>query len=66
VEAGHLIDTKLQFANNNPGVDELAHFVDCIAHGKPPMPSAQQGRTVQSILDAIYRSGQEKREVRLD
>ncbi len=64
-EAGHLIDTKLHYMKNNPFVDEMKHFADCIAEGRLPMPAGEEGRTVQSILDAIYRSGEEGREVRL-
>jgi predicted dehydrogenase len=65
-EAGHLSDTKLHFTQNNPGLDEIAHFAECVKDGREPMPTAQQGRTIQSILDAIYRSSAEGKEVRVE
>jgi predicted dehydrogenase len=65
-EAGHITDTKPYFQKNEMFLDEMKHFVQCVEEGKQPMASAEQGRTVQSILDAIYRSGEEQREVRLD
>lgn len=64
-EAGHLVDIQPYFVKNDPFVDEMRSFIDCIEQGKPPIATADQGRMVQSILDAIYRSGEEKREVRL-
>jgi predicted dehydrogenase len=62
-EAGHLVDIKPYFTNEDPGVVEMKEFVAVITQGAQPTATAQQGRTVQSILDAIYRSGEEKREV---
>ena len=62
-EAGHLVDMKPYYATVDPGVEEIKHFGECIRGEAKPMPSAEQGRTVQSILDAIYRSGEERREV---
>jgi predicted dehydrogenase len=32
----------------------------------PPLASAEHGRTVQSVLDAIYRSSAERREVEVE
>jgi len=65
-EAGHLVDVKPYFTTNNAFVDEMKHFAECIENNTQPIASAEQGRTVQSILDAIYRSGEERREIRLD
>jgi predicted dehydrogenase len=62
-EAGHLVDIKPYFTNMDPGLAELKHFAACIRGECQPMPSAQQGRVVQSILDAIYRSSESRREV---
>jgi len=36
---------------------EVAHFVDCIATGKTPLSTAEDGLAVQRMLDAVYRSG---------
>ncbi len=65
-EAGHLVDIQPQFKKNSGTLDEMQHFVDCILENKPPMPSAEQGRTVQSILDALYRSSEQRREVTVE
>ncbi len=62
-EVGHLVDVKPHFAPNDPAMEEMLHFVNCITENRQPMPTAEQGRTVQSILDAIYRSSAQKREV---
>jgi predicted dehydrogenase len=64
-EAGHIVDVRPQFTPTQPFMEEMRHFVNSIESGKQPMATAQQGRTVQSILDAIYRSGQEGKEVRV-
>lgn len=65
-EAGHLIDIKPHFKPNEPFLEAMRHFAECIEGKHAPMPTAEQGRTVQLILDAIYRSSEERREVRLD
>src|SRR5262249_20916033 len=64
-EAGHIVDMKPYFTNVEPGVEEIKEFAAVIADGAQPTATAQQGRIVQSILDAIYRSSEEKREVTL-
>ena len=65
-EAGHLVDSTLHYAKNDAGHDEMQHFLECIEHNREPIATAEQGRTVQRLLDAIYRSGEERREIRLD
>jgi predicted dehydrogenase len=62
-EAGHIVDMRPYFTNVDPGLEEMKHFAACLKGEAKPMPTAEQGRTVQSILDAIYRSSAEKREV---
>jgi predicted dehydrogenase len=64
-EAGHVIDITPMYSPNDPFLDEMRHFADCIEQGKKPTASAEQGRTVQAILDAIYRSGEQGREVKV-
>jgi predicted dehydrogenase len=65
-EAGHIVDVQPYFTKNDPALDEIKHFAECIEQGGQPMATAQQGRTVQMLLDAIYKSGEEQKEVRLD
>jgi predicted dehydrogenase len=44
----------------------MTHFAECIKGNRQPMATAQQGRTIQSILDAIYRSSSTGKEVRVE
>jgi predicted dehydrogenase len=64
-EAGHLVDIRPHFASNDPALDEIEHFAECVEQGGTPLATAQQGRTVQAVLDAIYRSAEERREVKV-
>jgi len=41
------------------------HFVNCILKGEHPMASAYDGLTVMKVLDAIYKSAQLGREVKV-
>lgn len=65
-DLGQLIDTKVAFAPNAPMLEEQRAFVNSIRENAPIVATAEQGRTVQSILDAIYKSSETKREVILD
>jgi predicted dehydrogenase len=62
-EAGHVVDLKPMYSPNDPMLEEMRHFAQCIEQGKNPTASAEQGRTVQSILDAIYKSAELGRDV---
>jgi predicted dehydrogenase len=44
----------------------IDHFLDCIINDCPPEASAENGLEMMRIIDAIYRSAAEGREVRLD
>jgi predicted dehydrogenase len=65
-EAGHIVDIKPQYPKNDANLDQIQDFVDCIERRREPVATAEQGRTVQSILDAIYRSSAEQREVKVE
>lgn len=41
-------------------------FIDCVADDRAPTTSAENGLELMRIIDAIYRSAELKREVRLD
>ncbi len=45
--------------------NEIAHFLDCLETGAEPMSSVADGVAVQRILDGIYRSAKEGKEVTL-
>jgi predicted dehydrogenase len=42
------------------------HFIDCVINDRPPEPCAEHGLEMMRIIDAIYCSAAEGREVRLD
>lgn len=44
---------------------EINHFIQCIQENTPPLATATQGLHTLQILDAIYRSAQTGREVRI-
>jgi len=62
-EAGQIVDIKPMYSNVDPGVEEIKQFAAVIKGEAKPTATVEQGRTVQSILDAIYRSGEERKEV---
>lgn len=44
---------------------EIAHFVDCVAHGTQCLNPSEDGLELMKILDAIYKSAETGREVQL-
>lgn len=50
----------------SPHAKECVAFAEAVALGKPSPVPAEQSLQVQSILDGLYRSAEERREVRLD
>jgi len=44
---------------------EVAHFAHCVVCGEKPMPAIEDGVTVQRMLNAIYESAQQGKEVSL-
>jgi predicted dehydrogenase len=44
---------------------EMAHFVDCIAQGKEPMLTGEDGRAVLEIISAAYESASTGKRVKL-
>ena len=62
-----LADVNIHTANyKNSGdmfVEEMAHFVDCVANGTECRATAEDGIIVMKILDAIYESGRTGHEV---
>ena len=49
--------------NPNTHSLEMKAFVECIRDGKPPLVTGEHGLMVAQIMDAIYRSAEEGREV---
>jgi len=44
---------------------ELDHFLRCLTQGERPMATAEEGRDLMRVIDAIYQSAEARREVRL-
>ncbi len=44
---------------------EMAHFVDCVQHGKEPLETGEDGRAVLEILFAAYASAGQNRRIEL-
>lgn len=61
----YLVDLTPQLERNNKFEAELRHFAQCVKNGKTPMITIDQGITVQKMIDGIYRSALENREIEL-
>ena len=59
-------DIKPYPESNSGHIDEIKHFVDCVANGKQPISTGEQGLHITKILDGIYRSSQTGGEIKLD
>ena len=44
---------------------QLTHFADCVENGKTPIPCAEEALALMEFFDAVYRSGEEGREILL-
>lgn len=62
---GYAATEALSVDAGNPYKAEVEHFIECTLEGKQPLTDAWQGVTVMKMLDAVYRSAKEKREVKL-
>ena len=64
---GHLVDVKPHLEGGNPWDHAFQYehelFAESVTKRAPPAASAEHGREVQAILDALYRSSDEGREV---
>ncbi len=64
-EAGYLADAKPNPGKTNSFAAEIRHFLDCIKTGKQPLSSLDDGVQIQKILNGIYQSAKEGREIQL-
>ena len=62
----HLEDSTIQTAENDTHTDELRAFLEAITTGSVSHDNVAEGLEVQRVVDAIYRSGDSGRTVRLD
>ena len=63
--SGILCDITPQVPKGNGFHGETAHFVECILKRRTPSPSAERGVQLMQMLDAVYRSSQTGKEVRI-
>jgi predicted dehydrogenase len=56
-------EPKIPNANINAYNAEIKSFVECIRDGKEPLVTGEQGMMVARIMDAIYQSGEQGREL---
>lgn len=62
---GYLADMKPDLKENNIFEEEIRHFLTCLREGSEPLSPMEDAVTVQRMLDAIYRSAGEHREITL-
>ncbi|OZU88335.1 oxidoreductase [Virgibacillus indicus] len=62
-EEGTLVKSNPLVEKNNPFQSEIDHFIECIQTGAPPSVDGEQGYQVLKMLQAIYQSSEEKREI---
>lgn len=63
----HLVDTEATPRTRDSYAAEQQAFLEAVAAGEPPeQNTVEQGLAVQRVVDAIYRSADEGRAVRLD
>ena len=68
-EDGFLTDTEpvivAESGWQNAFEREIAHFADCVVNGHAPISGAEDGLTVQRMLNGIYDSSEKGREILL-
>ena len=57
--------SPLSASGGDPWTREMAHFIECVQTRQTPNPDASQGVTMMRVLDALYRSAREGREVEI-
>jgi len=58
-------DVTPQLKDENQFANEVAHFVRCVAGKEKPIPDGEQGVMLMKMLDAIYKSSETGKEVRI-
>jgi len=51
---------------DDPFGKEVKHFINCIKQGKKPITTSEEALNVARIIDAIYQSAEEKKEIRIN
>jgi len=59
----YLSDDRITLDDNDRFLAEITHFADCVLNDKPTRYPIEQAVTMQRILDAIYDSAEQKKEI---
>ena len=62
-EEGYLCEYQPEVENLNIFTEEIRHFIECLNEGKTPISPIEDAVTIQRMLDGIYRSAAEHKEV---
>ncbi|WP_010094790.1 Gfo/Idh/MocA family protein [Ornithinibacillus scapharcae] len=62
------IFTKIEpeFENNDVYQDEINHFIECVIRNEKPLIDADQGLEILKMLQALYTSSNQQKEIILD
>lgn len=60
---GYLSDDVITMSDNDRFADEITHFCDCVLNGKKPVYPIEQAIMMQQMLDAIYESARQGKEI---
>ncbi|NLM76866.1 MAG: Gfo/Idh/MocA family oxidoreductase [Ruminococcaceae bacterium] len=63
---GYLTDNRPTVTQVNGFEAEISHFIDCLRTGKKPLAPLEDGIAIQKILQGIYDSAEQGREVAID
>ena len=63
---GRIVDIKPQFPDSSAMVEQDANFVQACLGKAEPCATGEQGVALMSVLDAIYKSGETGREVKIN
>lgn len=64
-EENYLVDLKPKVDGEDMFSNEIRHFLDCVKENKQPIPSAEDGLQVQKMLNGIYESAKQGKEILL-
>ncbi len=64
-DCGHLTDFVHQYKKSNSFENEARHFAQAILDDSEPMASGKEVMNLQLLIDGIYSSAEEKREVKI-